>query len=81
MELLSRTAQGEEKKKKVDLETQKESVAQSESGMMSWGGRREVRPRWRCKTKHVKYRTCRVRNRSTQQNSESPEVLDGPSGT
>lgn len=37
MELLSRTAQGE-KKKKVDLETQKESVAQSESGMMSWGG-------------------------------------------
>lgn len=36
MQLLSRTAQGE--KKKVDLETQKESVAQSESGVMSWGG-------------------------------------------
>lgn len=37
MQLLSRTAQGK-KKKKVDLETQKESVAQSESGVMSWGG-------------------------------------------
>lgn len=36
MELLSLTAQGE--KKKVDLQTQKESVAESESGMMSWRG-------------------------------------------
>lgn len=80
MELLSQTAQGEKKKKSGFRNTERKCCSERVRSD-ELGGMREVRPRWRCKTKHVKCRTCRVRNRSTQQNSESPEVLDGPSGT